>query len=98
MKKFVYFSVIALFSLTLSACTYKTETKEPVISDNNIISLAESCESNSGTWLEDFSECEFVSENWCLENNGTFNECESACRHDEEAEMCILMCVPVCKL
>ena len=98
MKKFVSFLMIVLFALTLSACGHKVETEEPIIPDNNIVSLAESCENNDGTWLEDFSECEFISEDWCLENNGSFNECESACRHDEEAEMCILMCVPVCNL
>lgn len=97
MKKAFYFLVIAIFALTLSACTSKPEAEKPIILDNDLLILSDSCENNSGVWVDNFSECEYVSEDWCLENNGTFNECESACRNDAEAEICILMCVPVCK-
>ncbi len=54
------------------------------------------CEDNEGTWLEDYSECEYLSQEVCEENGGTFSECASACRHDSEAEICTLQCVPLC--
>jgi len=97
MKKVVYFLVIIFFSLTLVACANKAENITPLVPDDSVVSLSEDCVSNLGNWLEDFSECEYVSEDWCLENNGVFNECESACRHDDEADFCIEMCVPVCQ-
>ncbi len=66
------------------------------ISEFGELGVAESCEVFGGNWLAEYSECEYISEQWCLENNGVFSECESACRHDEEAEMCTMECVPVC--
>ncbi|MBD3269898.1 hypothetical protein GF376_00030 [Candidatus Peregrinibacteria bacterium] len=58
--------------------------------------LIDQCEAEGGTWLEEFNECESVSESWCSQNSGNFNDCASACRHDESAEICIEVCVPVC--
>ena len=66
--------------------------------ENGAVDIAMSCELAGGNWLEDFSECEYVEADWCLENNGVFSECESACRHDEEAEICTMQCVPVCQI
>ncbi|MEA3248896.1 MAG: DUF3298 domain-containing protein [Patescibacteria group bacterium] len=60
--------------------------------------VVESCEDAGGTWLEDHDECEYVSRDWCEDMGATFNECESACRHDPNAEICTLQCVPVCEL
>lgn len=60
--------------------------------------FAASCEEAEGTWLAEHNECEYVSAEWCDENGGEFMECESACRHDEEAEICTMQCVLVCKL
>jgi len=98
MKKIAYFLMIAFFTLTLTACANKVETENPIIPSDNVVSLAESCVENNGNWLEDFSECELISEEWCLDNGGVFNECESACRHDDEADFCVEVCVPVCSL
>lgn len=58
--------------------------------------LREFCESNSGTWLREFSECENISESSCSKLDGNFLECESSCRHNDEAENCTLSCVSVC--
>lgn len=55
------------------------------------------CVTNGGQWLSEFNECENISENLCTEMNGTFKECESACRHDPDAEMCTMQCVQVCE-
>ncbi len=60
------------------------------------ISLADICAEAGGTWLADFSECEYVDEGWCTANGGIYNECESACRNNPEAEMCTQQCVQVC--
>ena len=54
------------------------------------------CENFEGTWLQNFNECEGISEEQCSSMNGIFNECESACRHMPEAEMCTMQCVLVC--
>lgn len=57
-----------------------------------------SCEGAGGTWLEEHDECEYVGREWCEDMGAIFRECESACRHDEAAEICTLQCVPVCEL
>ena len=54
------------------------------------------CLENAGKWLEEHQECEFMPEQSCKALGGEFNGCSSACRHNEDAMMCIQMCVPVC--
>jgi hypothetical protein len=55
------------------------------------------CVKNNGNWLEQYQECEYISQTWCEQSGGVFKECESACRHDPKATMCTLQCVPVCQ-
>ena len=56
------------------------------------------CEEHKGKWIEEFSECEYPdSQEWCEEVGGEFQECESACRNNPEAEICTLQCVQVCQ-
>lgn len=61
------------------------------------------CESNNGVWLKDYNECESMqsdkglNKEQCESSNGKFNECDSACRHKPESEVCISVCVGVCK-
>ncbi len=55
------------------------------------------CTSNNGQWFEEFSECEYISEELCSNMGGVFNECSSACRHTE-SQICTMQCVPVCSL
>ncbi|MDP3953210.1 MAG: hypothetical protein Q8P99_00065 [bacterium] len=51
-----------------------------------------------GKWLEEYGECEGVSEGWCNKSGGSFDECTSACRHNvDPGAPCILLCVPVCE-
>jgi len=59
--------------------------------------LRDACAFAGGTWLADFSQCEYVDQEWCEYNGGVFSECESACRNNPEAEVCTLQCVPVCQ-
>ena len=56
------------------------------------------CQQGGGNWLPEFNECELISSEQCSIMGGTFKECESACRHDPDAEICTLQCVPVCVL
>ncbi|WP_281646503.1 hypothetical protein [Parendozoicomonas sp. Alg238-R29] len=54
------------------------------------------CLESAGKWLEKYKECEFMPVQSCKALGGEFNSCSSACRHNEDAMMCIQMCVPVC--
>ena len=63
---------------------------------DTMLNYEEQCTGNGGQWLAEFNECEYISESQCSEMNGVFKECESACRHDPEAEICTAQCVPVC--
>ena len=62
------------------------------------LNLETNCTKYGGKWLPGFNECENISEDRCSEMNGTFKECESACRHNPDAEMCTMQCVLVCKI
>ena len=62
------------------------------------IELEDLCEDNGGVWLEDYSECEYLSQELCEANGGTFNKCASACRHSYDPEtICTHQCVLVCE-
>jgi hypothetical protein len=54
------------------------------------------CLENGLEWLDEYNECEFMSEETCLSLDGTWAECGSSCRHKPNTTMCILMCVPYC--
>ncbi len=56
------------------------------------------CQEAGGKWLGEFSECEYIGEEFCDQIGGTFFSCESACRHDDDADICTMQCVPVCKI
>lgn len=59
--------------------------------------LGKKCEFLKGIWLEEFDECEGISEGDCYDLGGEYFECESVCRNDPDAEICNMMCVQVCK-
>lgn len=75
----------------LRRCTYEGQTY------TEDLEVSEMCERFRGTWLEDTKECERVSEENCDEMGGTFNECASACRNNEENRLCTMQCVLVCE-
>ena len=60
--------------------------------------LMGACAYFGGTPVEDYNECEYISEAQCVQLGGDFLECESACRHhpDFPEVMCTMQCVPVC--
>lgn len=58
----------------------------------------EYCGSLGGIWVEGYDECEYISIEDCEAIDGTFNECESACRHNvNEDTVCTMQCIPVCR-
>lgn len=63
---------------------------------NSFFSVESQCKKHDGEWLLEWNECEYLAEQQCLEMNGDYFECESACRHDPNAEICTTQCVPVC--
>ena len=56
------------------------------------------CEGFDGEWLQNFDECEGISEEQCSTMGGVFEECASACRNMPDAHMCTKQCVLVCKI
>lgn len=61
------------------------------------LSAADACQLNNSNWLNDYNECEGISKEWCEQHNGIFKDCESACRHNPEAQSCTMQCVSVCQ-
>lgn len=65
------------------------------------VNLGNICTASGGTWLGDYKECEgagdMLSEEKCTELGGKYFECESPCRHNPQTEMCIKLCMKVCK-
>jgi hypothetical protein len=82
MKKYVM-GIIFIFVLSLAT---GCGTKEII------------CEDFDGNFLEAQNECEYVTQEECDILGGTFEDCASACRHDPNAEICTMQCVPVCYL
>lgn len=80
---------------TQNSDTQGTATNTPVASKP---SKAQKCFAQGGTWSEEYGECTGVSSGACSAIGGTFDECESPCRHNPKAEACIMLCVAVCKL
>jgi len=82
----------------------KEEPSEiPVKKESNLLKNEKndkkiSCENRGGEWFAESAVCEInsFSQNECLAQGGEFNECNSACRHDPEAEMCTMQCVLTC--
>lgn len=61
------------------------------------VTLEDRCKYNGGNWIKSAQECEGISKDVCSQIGGNFNECESACRNDPNAQMCTMQCVQVCK-
>ena len=76
---------------TLDECQLTCEGEVAEKSD-----LQSWCEAGGGTWLEEYTECEYLAEATCVEMGGVFNECDSACRHATEPVACTMNCVQTC--
>ena len=60
------------------------------------ISLSQQCANYNGKWIEEHLECEYIFEKDCLELEGTFESCGSACRNNKDSVICTMQCVPFC--
>lgn len=58
----------------------------------------EKCAARGGTWSSEYGECTGIGQAACVAIGGDFDDCASACRHDPNAQVCILMCVEVCTI
>ena len=94
MKKVIVFLFLVAIFLTGCNTVPKSDVVQRGISKPDV---SGQCEGAGGAWLSEYNECEYAGREWCDEKGGEWNECESACRHDPEAEICTLQCVPVCK-
>lgn len=54
------------------------------------------CKQKNGVWLDEYSECQNISEAACTNMGGSFEGCASPCRHNPKAELCATVCVAVC--
>jgi hypothetical protein len=85
--------LLATLLVATSACTPNGQIQ---VKKDTESSLKEICKQTGKKWLEEKQECEFMPEKKCTELKGTFSPCESDCRHQENAEICNKMCIPVC--
>ena len=72
------------------------ESDQPTASSTSVQVRAQSCQNAGGNWLATHQECEYTSAQWCAEAGGSFSSCASACRHQPDAQVCTMQCVPVC--
>ena len=84
----ILFAVIAIINLFIN----------PTLSQKDIIDYEFECKNNSGKWIKEYNECEYIKKDWCDIRQGFFEECASACRHNQASQMCIAVCVPVCRI
>ena len=94
MKKLLFLLVPLLITGCIQSKPIEEKPQQTEL--NQLESIAVSCEEVDGLWLDKFLECEGVGEDWCLEKEGKFIGCESACRNESEQTICTAQCVPVC--
>lgn len=75
----------------------KTSTTTPPTGKVSENSDEGKCVNAGGQWSKEYKECTGVDQKSCVAIGGNFNECASACRHDPNAQVCIMMCVQVCE-
>lgn len=106
-KGLYVFQTEAACNITLSQFN-PSGTTDCVYSPSNVTNyykcIENFCTLNGGTWVEDYYECENISEKVCSAKNGIFTSCASSCRHLIEENpgvtnvMCTEECVNVCNL
>lgn len=82
--------MVVFATCIITACNKQTE-------NTTAGDLGQNCTASGGKWVAAHQECEYVSQDWCENAGGKFEECGSACRHDPEAEICTKQCVMFCK-
>jgi hypothetical protein len=61
------------------------------------VNFEQICQSNGGTWISAYNECEKILPSVCSQYGGTYNSCDSPCRHNANTQGCMQVCVEVCK-
>ncbi len=106
-KNLFVFENEAACNITLSQFQ-PSGTNDCIYSPSNVTNyykcIANFCTLNGGTWVDNYYECENISEKVCSAKNGIFTSCASSCRHFIEENpgvtdvMCTQECVDVCNL
>jgi len=58
--------------------------------------MAGRCQQQGGQWAAAHQECLEVTPEACTGMGGQYQECASPCRHQPDAQVCILRCDAVC--
>ena len=90
-KKIIIRFIFLLIILIVAFVVYKERTRDATMK-------IFSCDKMSGIWYGGEGICEVnqLSKEECTTQGGVFDGCDSACRHDPKAEVCIMMCVQTC--
>ena len=94
-----YFSrPMKLFVLLLTICMLLTacSSSDDALIQLDVAEIEAACIEAEGVFVEEYIECENISEETCTEMGGEFDECASACRHEPEGTICTAQCVLVC--
>ena len=86
MKKLVLVMVLLMVLLAACGSSSKVDPAE----------VEQACLEAGGIYVEEYVECEQISEQTCTDMEGTFDECGSPCRHEPDDVVCVAMCVPLC--
>ena len=101
MKKTIIFALIASILIIFAGCSVPVSNNNQTNINsnnhsNNGLDLSQKCQDANGKWLEEYNECEGISEQECQELGGQYDNCASACRHDPNSAVCTMQCVMVC--
>lgn len=57
------------------------------------------CAQQGRKWLDEYQECEGMTQKTCEQSGGSYDSCTSACRHDPQYPNvpCIKICIAVCR-
>ena len=101
-RKYLYTIVIIILAISISLFLYNIfNSQKKNLTPTQTNNLEKYCKDSGGTWLSNYKECEgadsMISETDCAKFKGQYFGCESPCRHNPKTEMCITLCMKVCK-
>lgn len=100
MNSIIKIMLIGLLSIFVVGCAQQVIDNDDTSPINGTVPSGsnnqELCVQAGGVWIAEANECENISEQFCQEIGGEYNECGSACRNQPDAEICTLQCVAYC--
>jgi hypothetical protein len=97
-KIFIAIVIVLVLGLVGTAVFLIKKSKTDTPSDVVVRTMDfDYCGVQNGLWINQYKECEGISKEFCQSRGGYFNECASACRHNPEATICTMQCVPICE-